>query len=105
MVTESMTGKAPRERLDKWLWQARFYKSRALAQNAASSGRVRVNGNRVEKPGLGIKCGDVLTLPRGREILAIRVVGFGTRRGPAPEAAALYEILGDNGLDPGASSA
>jgi ribosome-associated heat shock protein Hsp15 len=105
MVAEKMTEKAARERLDKWLWQARFYRSRALAQAAASAGRVRVNGNRVDKPGLGIKCGDVLTLPRGREILAVKVLSFGLRRGPAPEAAALYEIVADNSLDPGAPSA
>ena len=98
-----MSGKAPRERIDKWLWQARFYRSRALAQNATNSGRVRVNGQRVEKPGQGIKCGDVLTLPRGREVLVIRVIGFGQRRGPASEAAALYEIVADNSLDPGAA--
>src|SRR5689334_5532838 len=56
VVAETMTEKAARERLDKWLWQARFYRSRILAQEAAVSGRVRVNGNRVEKPGVGIKC-------------------------------------------------
>lgn len=90
-----MTEKAPRERIDKWLWQARFYKSRSLAQAAASSGRLRLNGSRVEKAGQGVKCGDILTLPRGREVVAIRVLAFGERRGPAPEAAALYEIVAD----------
>ena len=90
-----MNEKAERERLDKWLWQARFYRSRALAQQAAMSGRIRLNGLRVEKAGHGIKYGDILTLPRGREVLAVRVLGFGLRRGPAPEAAALYEIVAD----------
>lgn len=90
-----MNERVPRERLDKWLWQARFYRTRAMAQLATSSGRVRVNGVRVEKPGQGIKCGDVLTLPLGREIMVVRVVAFGQRRGSAPQAAALYEIVAD----------
>jgi ribosome-associated heat shock protein Hsp15 len=93
----------PREdriRIDKWLWQARFYRTRALAQSAAESGRVRLNGARVVKSGHGIKCGDVLTVPQGREVLAVRVVAFGERRGPASEARALYEIVADETLDP-----
>ncbi len=88
-----MTDKALRERIDKWLWHARFYRNRELAQQAASSGRVRLNGNRVEKPGQSIKCGDVLTLSRGREIVAVRILAFAERRGSAPEAALLYEIV------------
>ncbi|MEI9888336.1 MAG: RNA-binding S4 domain-containing protein [Rhizomicrobium sp.] len=87
-----------RIRIDKWLWHARFYKTRVLAQEAADKGRVRVNGTRVEKAGRGIKLGDVLTVPAGREVLVVRVVAFGERRGPAPEAQALYEIVA--GLDP-----
>lgn len=90
-----MSEKTPRERIDKWLWQARFFRSRVLAQQAAQSGRIRLNGNRVEKPGQGIKCGDILTLARGREIVAVRILAFGERRGSAPEAAGLYEIVAD----------
>ena len=89
-----------RIRIDKWLWHARFYRSRGLAQQAAESGIVRLNGARVVKPGHGVKCGDVLTLPRGREVLAVRVVAFGERRGPASEAKDLYEIVAGNSLDP-----
>ncbi|HEY0301810.1 MAG TPA: RNA-binding S4 domain-containing protein [Rhizomicrobium sp.] len=87
-----------RIRIDKWLWHARFYKTRVLAQEAADKGRVRVNGIRVEKAGRGIRLGDVLTVPFGSEVLVVRVVAFGERRGPAPEARALYEIVA--GLDP-----
>lgn len=90
-----MSDKVPRERLDKWLWQARFYRTRSMAQLATSSGRVRINGTRAEKPGQGIKCGDVLTLPLGREIVVVRVIAFGQRRGSAPQAAALYEIVAE----------
>jgi ribosome-associated heat shock protein Hsp15 len=97
-----MSEAADRIRIDKWLWHARFYKTRVLAQEAAEKGRVRVNGNRVEKAGRGIRLGDVLTVPAGRQALVVRVVGFGERRGPAPEARLLYEIVAENGLDPGA---
>lgn len=86
-------------RIDKWLWYARFYRSRALAQQAASSGLIRLNGNRVLKPCAAICPGDVLTLPRGREIVAVRVAALAERRGPASEAQTLYEVVGDATLD------
>ena len=82
-----------RIRIDKWLWHARFYKTRALAAAAAQSGRVRRNDARVEKAGLEVKIGDILTLPRGREVVVVRVLGCGVRRGPASEAQTLYEIV------------
>ena len=89
-----------RIRIDKWLWHARFYKTRVLAQEAADKGRIRVNGNRVEKAGRGIRIGDVLTVPAGSQVHIVRVVAFGERRGPAPEARLLYEIVAEDGLDP-----
>ncbi len=92
--------KADRIRIDKWLWHARFYKTRVLAQEAAEKGRIRLNDARVEKAGRGIKLGDVLTIPAGREVVVVRVVAFGERRGPAPEARLLYEIVAGDGLDP-----
>ena len=92
--------KEQRIRIDNWLWHARFYRSRVLAQEAAESGIVRLNGARVVKPGHAIKHGDVLTVPQGHEVLAVRVVAFGKRRGPASEARALYEIVAGNALDP-----
>jgi ribosome-associated heat shock protein Hsp15 len=82
-----------RLRIDKWLWHARFYRTRALAQDAAASGRIRRNDARVEKAGLEVKPGDILTLPRGREIVVVRILACGIRRGPAKEAQALYEIV------------
>lgn len=82
-----------RIRLDKWLWQARFFKSRRLAGEAAASGGVRVNGTRIAKPAHAVRPGDVLTFPQGRAIRVVRVLDPGTRRGPAPEARALYEDL------------
>jgi len=87
-------------RIDKWLWHARFYKSRARAQEAAASGLIRLNGVRVEKPGANVTAGDVLTLPRGRDIVAVRIEALAVRRGPAVEAQTLYKILGEAPLDP-----
>ena len=93
---------AERIRIDKWLWYARFYKTRPLAQRAAESGLLRLNGARVTKPSAALGPGDVLTVPRAREVMAVRVIAVGTRRGPASEAYGLYEILTDSGLDPDA---
>jgi len=80
-------------RLDKWLWYARFFKSRTLATRLCASGRLRVNGTIVKKAHYVLKPGDVLTFPKGPHIRVIRVEALGTRRGPAPEARALYEDL------------
>jgi ribosome-associated heat shock protein Hsp15 len=82
-------------RIDKWLFHARFYRTRVLAQQATSSGRVRLNGSRVEKPGQTLRPGDVLTLGKGAEVVALKVLALAERRGPAPEARKLYEILVD----------
>ena len=89
-----------RIRIDKWLWHARFYNSRALAQHAAVSGLIRLNGARVEKASAGVGPGDVLTLPKGRAVVAVRVQALAIRRGPARETQALYEILSESVLDP-----
>ncbi len=80
-------------RLDKWLWYARFFKSRSLATKFCASGKLRLNEQVVKKAHHGLRVGDVLTFPRGPHIRVVRVVGLGTRRGPAPEAQALYDDL------------
>lgn len=80
-------------RLDKWLWYARFFKSRTLATRLCASGRLRVNGAIVKKAHYVLKPGDVLTFPKGPHIRVIRVEALGMRRGPATEARALYEDL------------
>ena len=80
-------------RLDKWLWHARFFKSRGLAADLAKSGRIRVDGTSVSKPSRAISVGAVLTFPKDDEVRIIKVLGLGVRRGPAPEAQALYEDL------------
>ncbi len=80
-------------RLDKWLWYARFFKSRSLATRFCTSGKLRLNEQVVRKAHYGVHVGDVLTFPKGPHIRVIRVVGLGTRRGPAPEAQGLYDDL------------
>ena len=80
-------------RLDKWLFHARFYRTRSLAQAATEAGRVRLNGVRIDKPGHVLKAGDVLTLGKGSQVIAVRVLALAQRRGPAAEAWQLYEII------------
>jgi ribosome-associated heat shock protein Hsp15 len=82
-----------RLRVDKWLWQARFFKTRGLAADLAGSGKLRINGTHSAKPSQPVRPGDVLTFPQGARIRVIRVEAIGHRRGPAPEAQALYTDL------------
>lgn len=88
-----MAETADRIRIDKWLWQARFCKTRALAAELVTAGRVRVNGTRIDKPGRAIGPGDVLTVALAGQVRVLRLLACGTRRGPAPEAATLYALL------------
>ncbi|MEL6266888.1 MAG: RNA-binding S4 domain-containing protein [Pseudomonadota bacterium] len=80
-------------RVDKWLWQARFFKTRGLAGALAASGRLRINGRHCTKPAQPVGPGDELSFPQGPRVRAIRVEALGTRRGPAGEAAGLYTDL------------
>ena len=84
---------ADRQRLDKWLWFARFFKSRSLAQKLCETGGIRVSGTLVSRAHHTVRAGDVLTFAQGRHIRVIEVVALGTRRGPAAEAQALYRDL------------
>ena len=81
------------QRIDKWLFHARFYRTRVLAQEAVAAGKVRLNGARIIKPGHSVKAGAVLTVGRGAAAMALKVLGLAERRGPSPEAQALYEAL------------
>ncbi len=96
-----------RQRLDKWLWFARFAKTRTLAAKLVTEGFVRVNGQRVESAAKAVAVGDVLTIAVARTTALVRVEGLGERRGPAPEARVLYtEVARDDGslvLEPGRS--
>jgi ribosome-associated heat shock protein Hsp15 len=87
-----------RQRLDKWLWFARFAKTRTLAAKLVTSGFVRVNGQRTDSAAKAVAVGDVITVALGRATLVVRIEGLGERRGPAPEARQLYAALNeDNG--------
>ncbi len=98
----SATGDA--QRLDLWLWCARFRKMRSDCARLVAEGAVRLNRRPVEKPGARVRPGDVLTVALGGGIRpdgavggtvrVVRVVALAERRGPAPEARLLYEELG-----------
>ena len=77
-------------RLDKWLWAARFYKTRSLATQEIDKGRIQVNGQ-VAKPSRDVKPGDLVEIRQGPVLRAIEVRGVSNARGPAPVAQALYE--------------
>ena len=80
-------------RLDKWLWQARFFKSRSLAATVVSTGKVRVDGTAVSKPARSVKPGNVLTFAKETDVKVVKILSCGVRRGPAPEAQTLYEDM------------
>ena len=80
-------------RIDRWLWFARFFKTRSLASRLAASRKIRVDGNVISKASQTVTVGNVLTFPQGRIIRTVRIVALGERRGPATEAIALYEDL------------
>ena len=82
-------------RLDKWLWAARFFKTRSVAREAVSGGKVRLNGNRA-KPGRSINAGDELRIQRGEDEYIVTVVEPSMRRGPAVVARTLYEESEEN---------
>jgi ribosome-associated heat shock protein Hsp15 len=79
-----------KHRLDKWLWAARFYKTRALAAEDIEHGRVSVN-EQVAKASRELREGDVVELRQPRSLRTLRVRALSRQRGPAPEAQALYE--------------
>ena len=80
-------------RLDKWLWQARFFKTRTLSAKIVTAGHVRVNEVKVSKAAHAVKVGDGLVFPQADTIRIVRISALGTRRGPATEAQTLFEDL------------
>ncbi|MDA0188492.1 MAG: RNA-binding S4 domain-containing protein, partial [Proteobacteria bacterium] len=78
---------------DKWLWQARFFKTRSLASRVVTDGQVRVNAQRVSKAATSVRPGDVLTFAQGARVRVIKITALGLRRGPASEAQGLFEDL------------
>jgi ribosome-associated heat shock protein Hsp15 len=92
MTTQASEGKV---RLDKWLWAARFYKTRSLSSDEIDKGRVTVNGQ-VAKPSRDVKPGDVLELRNGPVVRTVVVRALSGVRGPAPVAALLYDETADS---------
>ena len=86
-------------RIDVWLWRARFFKTRSLAARIVGDGGVRLTrgGARtpIDKPSRPVRPGDVLAFAQGPRWLAVKVEALGQRRGPAPEARALYNVIED----------
>ncbi|MDO8360408.1 MAG: RNA-binding S4 domain-containing protein [Devosia sp.] len=82
-----------KQRLDKWLFYARAVKSRTLAQKLIETGAIRVNSERTIRTDHPVGAGDVLTMTVHTKLLVWKILDPGTRRGPAPEAASLYEDL------------
>lgn len=78
------------QRVDRWLWAARFYKQRKLATEAVSGGHVHLCGNRV-KPSRQIRSGDVLQISRGQQDMEVTILALNEKRGAAPEAQKLYQ--------------
>lgn len=77
-------------RLDKWLWAARFFKTRALAREAIQSGKVSYNGQR-SKPSKAVEVGATIVIPRGYDRMEVRVLELSERRRGAPEAQQMYQ--------------
>ncbi|MBI2734272.1 MAG: RNA-binding S4 domain-containing protein [Aquabacterium sp.] len=88
--THPLPGLTERLRLDKWLWAARFYKTRSLAAEDIDKGRIEVNGQ-VAKPSRELKAGDRVDIRQGALTRTIMVKALSTVRGPAPQAQLLYE--------------
>jgi ribosome-associated heat shock protein Hsp15 len=77
-------------RIDKWLWAARFFKTRSLATDAVDNGKVKLAGERI-KPARAVKPGDLLAIDNGAETWEVTVLGISDKRGAAPVARLLYQ--------------
>ncbi|MGI9389016.1 MAG: RNA-binding S4 domain-containing protein [Boseongicola sp.] len=88
-----MSDQPQTQRIDQWLWHARFFKTRGLATKLVVAGHVRVDGSRISKASYAIRPGSALTFPQARRIRVIRIEALANRRGPASEAQTLYTDL------------
>ena len=83
------------QRLDKWLWCARFMRARSDCAQLVASGSIRINRQPTEKAHARLRVGDVLTVPVHRAVRVVRVLALARRRGPAAEARLLYDEIVD----------
>ena len=91
------------QRLDRWLWCARFMKARADCARLAETGLLRINRQPTDKAHARLRVGDVITLPLRGHVHVIEVLALAARRGPAPEARALYKAIAPDADPSGAS--
>lgn len=90
---DTPAGDSTARRVDQWLWFARVVKSRTMAAELVTAGKVRVNRDKIDKPSHGLKIGDVVTVAAHARVRILKVSNLGTRRGPPAEAALLIEDL------------
>lgn len=90
MIPETTPDEPEAVRLDRWLWAARWFKTRGLATEAVTGGKVHLNGRRV-KPATDVRAGDELRIRKGPYTFTVVVTGVAQRRGPARQAASLYQ--------------
>src|SRR5580704_17445964 len=93
MPHQSAAISAGRQRIDRWLWNARIVRTRDAAAALAGAGYVRVNGTRIDAPGRFVRAGDVITVALDRNVRVLKVRGFVERPGPASTGQSLYDDL------------
>ena len=86
-----MAAELQRQRIDRWLWHARFVRTRGAAAAITEAGYIRINGARINAPGRMIRTGDIITVALDRGVRVVRVTGFAERRGAPLSVAALYQ--------------
>ena len=86
-----MAAELQRQRIDRWLWHARFVRTRGAAAAITEAGYIRINGARINAPGRMIRTGDIITLALDRGVRVVRVIGFAERRGAPQSVAVLYQ--------------
>jgi ribosome-associated heat shock protein Hsp15 len=92
------------QRLDKWLWCARFMRARSDCAALAAKGSIRINRQPTDKPHAKLRVGDVLTVPLHSSVRVVRVLSLAARRGRAPEARLLYEEISETASGPCATA-
>ncbi len=88
-----MTEPVTSQRIDKWLWHARFFKTRSIAQKFVTSGKIRIDREKISSASRQIRVGNVLTITRERDVKIIEIVDMAQSRGPFSEAQLLYNDL------------
>lgn len=91
-MTEETSGNLS-QRIDKWLWHARFFKTRSIAQKQVATGKIRVDREKISSPSRKVSAGNVLTITRERDIKIIEILGIADKRGSYSVAQLLYKDM------------